>query len=143
MKTKRKDKAKKENPTKRSKSKYPNLDPKLNIKIRQDLFECDYLDQLSDKEKAWLDQFNGEYINASFNSKNPKKNLHKTKDQRKACYDANNARNRDVLSRAKAQGKSLYLEELVTSEDELNEKLEQAFSLSKSGKDSGSDSNDF
>lgn len=139
MKTK-KTTVKKEKPrTKRSKTKYPNLDPKLNLKIRQELFDCDYLDKLNDKEKAFLDKFNNESINASFN-KNPRKNLHKSKEQRKACYDANNARNRDILSRAQAQGKALYLEDIPANELEM---LEHSFGLSNSSDDGGSDSNDL
>lgn len=115
-------------PTKRSKSKFPNLDPDLNLKIRRDLIEVDYLDKLNDEQKGWLDKFNNESINASFD-KNPKKNLHKTKEQKKACYDANNARNRDILSRAQAQGKSVSLEE----------QLEEPLGFSESSENGSSD----
>lgn len=37
--------------TKRNQSKYPGLDPKVNLRNRQELLECDYLDKLSDEEK--------------------------------------------------------------------------------------------
>lgn len=123
-------KEKKKKPTKRSRSKYPNLDPDLNLKIRRDLIEVDYLDKLNDDQKGWLDKFNNESINASFD-KNNKKNLHKTKEQKKACYDANNARNRDILSRAQAQGKSISLEDPTG--------LEQTLSLSESSENGSSD----
>lgn len=111
----------------------------MNLKIRQEHIDCDYIDKLDNKEKAWLDKFNNEYVNASFNSKNPKKNLHKSKKLRKSCYDANNSRNRDILSRAQAQGKSMYLDDVITSEEEIHEKLEQTFGFGKGGENSSGD----
>ena len=38
---------------KRSRSKFPALEPKYNLKSRQELYDFDYLDKLSDKEKEW------------------------------------------------------------------------------------------
>lgn len=111
----------KKRPNRRSKQKYPALNPRFNLKTRTDLIDYDYLDKLSDKEKEWLNKFSEEYINASFD----KKSLHKTKALRKDCYDRNNSRNRDILTRSKASGQSLYLEDLEDTEepesgDELN-----------------------
>lgn len=88
----------------------------------------DYLSKLSNTEKAWLDKFNKEYVNASFD-KNPRKNLHKKKAGRKDCYDRNNSRNRCVLTREKAQGKHDYLEEHRETvghnpENEINTKID-------------------
>jgi predicted acyl esterase len=82
----------------------------MNLRTRQDLIYVDYLDKLTPKELEWLNKFNGEYVNASFNE-DPKKNLHKKKAQRKDCYDRNNSRNRCEWTRQKAQGKNEYLEE--------------------------------
>lgn len=53
-------------------------------------------------------KFTEEYVNASFG----KKPLHRTKKLRKSVYDRNNARNRDVLTRAKAQEKVTTMEEI-------------------------------
>ena len=72
------------------------------------MIDQDYIHKLSDKEKKWLNKFNEEEVNASL--KKPRFN--KTKEERKACYDRNNARNRDVLTRAKASGSINYIEEL-------------------------------
>lgn len=94
--------AKRKKPTRRSKQEYPDLDPKYNLKTRADLLDQDYLHRLSPKEMAWLNKFNKEEISASFDAKNPNKNLNKSKRARKRCYDSNNARNRDILTRAKA-----------------------------------------
>ncbi len=99
----------------RSKVKYPALDPEFNLKSRSELIEADYINKLSEEEKEWLNRFNEEYVNASFN-KNPKKNLHKSKKLKKDCYDRNNSRNRDILTRAKASGKFHYIDDL-TGED--------------------------
>jgi hypothetical protein len=112
----------------RSQTKYPNLDPKLNLRTRQELIYVDYLNKLNDSEKAWLNKFNGEFVNASFDPK-PKKNLHKKKAGRKDCYDRNNSRNRCVLTQQKAQGHNDYLEEHQelmghNPEDEINTKID-------------------
>lgn len=107
--------------TKRSKEKYPALKPHLNLKSRYDLIDYDYVDQLSDEEKEWLNKFTEEYVNANLDSKNSKKNLHKSKKLKKDCYDRNNSRNRDILTRAKAQGKDIDfhgLEHELSSFDE-------------------------
>lgn len=89
----------------RARNKYPALDPSLNLKSRSDLIDYDYIDQLSEEEKAFLNKFTEEFVNASFNTKNPRKNLHKTKKLRQECYNRNNARNRDIFTKAKASGK--------------------------------------
>jgi hypothetical protein len=55
---------------KRSKVKYPNLDPKMNLKKRQ--FYMDnhyYVKRLPEEAKEFLNAFNGEYYNASFKGK--------------------------------------------------------------------------
>lgn len=80
--------------TKRSKSTYPNLEPRLNSRVRQELIDCDYLHKLKPDELEWLNKFNGEYINASF--KNDGTDLDNSPEARKASYDRNNARNRDL-----------------------------------------------
>jgi hypothetical protein len=97
----------KKNPKKkRSSVKYPGLDPSVNIRIRWELIsDYDYLDKLGDKEKEWLNKFTKEYVNAEIDNKQKRKNLHKTKALIRDCYNRNNARNRCVLSKAKASGR--------------------------------------
>lgn len=101
----RKNKNTKKGQSKRSRTKYPDLNPSVNIKMRKEEIEdmASYLDQLNEKEKAWLNQFAKEYVNA--NLKNAK--FHKSKKMKKDCYDRNNARNRCVLTRAKAAGQMI------------------------------------
>jgi maltooligosyltrehalose synthase len=67
--------------TRRSETKYPALDPRFNLKTRAELIDCDYIDQLNDKEKQWLNDFNNEFVNADFktNIKEGRKRIHKKK----------------------------------------------------------------
>lgn len=96
----------------RSKVKYPALKPNLNLKSRYDeLTDFDYLHKLNDKEKEFMNSFLEESVNANFNHSG--KILHNTKKLRKACYDRNNSRNRDILSRAKASGRTISLNSLA------------------------------
>ncbi len=138
---------KKKTKSRRSRVKYPNLSPSYNLKTRSELLDYDYVDKLNDTEKAWLDKFSAEFIGASFNKEDPKKkgkrrkfkNLHKTPELVKSCYDANNSRNRDVLTRAKAMGKALYIEDVVTNESELNDLLRESFGQSNNDSNNSSD----
>lgn len=98
---------------KRSKIKNSALRPEYNLKTRYELIaDYDYLDKLSDKEKAWLNKFTKEYVNADLNTKKPNSNLHKSKKMKKDCYDRNNARNRCIYTRSKAAGVIKYIEDI-------------------------------
>lgn len=97
----------------RSGMKRPELNPKMNLKGRQDYMDVDYVDGvfdnngnelmrgLTDKEKDWLAQFYKEWLNAD----KTKSKLYKKKDQWKEIYSENNARNRCLLNRSKKMGK--------------------------------------
>lgn len=122
--------------TKRSRTKYPNLYPELNLKTRfEEISDINsYIGKLNDEEKAWMNKFVGESINASF-SKDNSENLHKRKAQRLEAYSRNNARNRDILTKAKAMGDAVYLEDLkikdvkskVSTEDTLIDELDSKY----------------
>jgi len=111
--------------TRRNQRKYPNLEAEYNLKTRSDLIDYDYINQLSSKDKAWLDKFTKEYVNASLDSRNPKKNLHNTPELKKDCYDRNNSRNRDILTRAKASGSVIDYLELHKAELIENNNIEE------------------
>lgn len=103
-KTKKKSSTRKKN-NKRNLTKYPALDPKVNLKSRSELLDYDYLHKLDEKELEWLNKFTEEYVHANLNTKEPKKNLHRTKKMRIDCYNRNNSRNRDVLTKGKITNK--------------------------------------
>lgn len=88
--------------TRRSQSKFPALNPRLNIRIRQEEIDFDYLDKLTPIELDWLNRFMEEYNNASFNHNGEL--IDKSDSGRKSCYDKNNSRNRDIYSDAKKRG---------------------------------------
>lgn len=93
--------------TKRSEEKYPALKPELNLKTRYDLIDYDYIDQLSEKEKDWLNRFTEEYTNAKYDHEGPR--IQKRKKDRLESYGRNNSRNRDILTKSKASGKLMGL----------------------------------
>lgn len=109
---------------KRNNTKYPALNPSLNLKTRTDLLDYDYLDKLSEKDKEWLNRFTEEYTHARFDHKGKK--IQKKKEQIKDSYDRNNARNRDILTRVRASGRLKDIESIkekdmniMSPEDEL------------------------
>ncbi len=114
--------------TKRSNEKYPALNPGVNLRMRAELIDYDYLDKLSPKELQWLNDFTEEEVNAAVNP-NPKKNrFNKTAESVKECYDRNNSRNRDVVTRQKAGKRLKYLDEITnkghTEEAQIHARIE-------------------
>lgn len=102
MKKKDSKKPKKKKKTKRSQVKYPALDSNYMPKVRQEYFDIDYINQLNDEEKAWLNKFMNEELNASF--KNNGTDLNKTKEEKRKAYANNNSRNRCLYGITKASG---------------------------------------
>lgn len=123
--------------TRRNKAKYPALEPKFNLKSRADLIDYDYIDKLSDKEKEFLNSFTEEFIGA--NLKHKGKKLHRSAKMKKDCYDRNNARNRDVLTKAAITGKKVYIEDAFSNEEEMNNKLSETLNLNNGSNDSDND----
>jgi hypothetical protein len=95
--------------------------------------DYDYLHKLSASELEWLNKFTEEYTHANIDTDKPRSNLHRTKAMRKDCYDRNNARNRDVLTRQKAQSKVVYLEDIQNKGKDEQEKLNAQIELKKLG----------
>lgn len=113
---------------KRSKTKYPGLVKGVNAKTRHEYMDFDYLHELSPEEKQWLSNVMEEWMSGNFNHEG--EIFHKTKEERKTCYDRNNARNRCMLSKAKATGMVQYevpenLQQMWTSEDDIIDSLEE------------------
>lgn len=89
---------------KRSKVKHPSLNPGYNLLTRKEYLDYDYLNELSEEELEFLAKFTSEWLNANF-SKDDDENILQGKEIKKEVYNRNNARNRCVYSRAKAQNK--------------------------------------
>lgn len=103
---------------KRDTLKNPGLNKGMFSKIKQEVFDYDYLDKLNPKEAAWLSKFNEEYIGANLNHKGKK--LHTKKAQRRDCFGRNNSRNRDIYSIKRATGMLDMEEKMVQEESEYN-----------------------
>lgn len=115
--------------TPRNKVKHPGLKKQYNSKLKQEYLDQDYISQLSEEEKQFLSDFNEEYYGANLDFKNLENNrFHKTKEEKKACTDRNNARNRCIYGIAKATNRVLDVENPIPEEtflDEEDEELEE------------------
>jgi hypothetical protein len=101
----------------RERDKLRALKPELNLKIRsEEIGDYDYLDKLSFSEKKWLNDFTDEWVNAAVSDKN-KPRFHTKKEDKKKCYDRNNARNRDIMSHARARNMLFSASEVSTKEE--------------------------
>ena len=117
----------------------------MNLKTRSDLIDYDYIDKLSDKDKEWLNKFTEEYVHDSLDRKNLRKNLHNTQKLKKDCDDRNNARNRCILTRSKAQGLLTDIDDLKRTldrdkEDDLVEELDNLNNTRTNSNDDGQSS---
>lgn len=111
------------------------------------------MDKLSESDKAWLNKFTEEYVNASLDSENLENNFHSTDELKKDCYRRNNARNRDILTRAKASGTFVSTDELLETKKsikieldlfkEISDNFENTDHPSDRSNDDGNSSNDF
>lgn len=96
----------------RSRAKNPALNPQYNPRKNREYVDYDYTEQLSDEEKAWLNDFTEEYYNAAVKGKDKitgenivhTNRFHNTDRLKKSVTDAKNARERCEYSRAFAQG---------------------------------------
>lgn len=83
-----------------------------------------YFHTLPEDAKQFMNSFVEEYVNAKFD--HPGRKIHKTKEQRRSIYNRNNARNRDVLTKAKASGKYEELDLPKQRKISLGNNLEDA-----------------
>lgn len=87
---------------------YPGLDKNVNLKIRHELMDQDYIHKLSPEEKDWLSRFNEEYNGNNFKHKGDI--LHTTKELKKDCERKNNSHNRDASSTAGVKKKLINVQ---------------------------------
>ena len=86
--------------TKRDYSKYKGLDISVNLPIRKEELEVDYLDKLNESELAWLDKFNRQEIIADEEEFEAGK---LTKEEKAEKRNRNYIRNEDALGRSKVR----------------------------------------
>lgn len=113
---------------KRQQAKYPGLKKELYSKVKQQYFDIDYINTLSEEEKQWLNDFLNEYYGANLNES--KERMHNTPTLRKDVFDRNNARNRDIYNVAITGGRLDHLDDALLiklqefeSDDEFEERL--------------------
>lgn len=116
---------------------YPALSKQVTLRSRAPLVDFDYIEKLSTKEKAWLNNFVEEEIHANLN--HPGKKLNRTKEDARRIYNKNNARNRDTYTIVEAAGKLSQGElglggdfndmDIFSSEDTIIELLDAKRSL--------------
>lgn len=96
--------------TPRNKERYPALNFKRQVKLRRDALDGieEYVDQLNDKEKEWLNRFLEETVITNFQHKGPL--IYKGKKKRREFYGENNARNRCMFTKASAMGMLLQVQ---------------------------------
>ena len=115
--------------SRRSKYKYPYLEPEACLKSRleETIDVSSYKDQLNDEEKAWMNQFMKEYVNADTTNSE----FHNTSEERKIVYDRNNARNRcwytkEIMNNSlNLVGSDQELEALIYGKQEIGEEYEE------------------
>lgn len=107
--------------TSRQSLKYPALSPQHNLLTRFDEIEdvASYAHTLNEKDREWLNSFIEEEVCANFNHKGPKLNDQNDPATRSRIYDRNNARNRCIYTREKAQSCLNYLEDLDIDREEV------------------------
>lgn len=109
---------------KRDKVKTPGLRKDKFSKIKQEYHDIDYVDQLTEEEAQWLNNFMEEDLGARLN--HPGKKVYRKKKDKRACYQRNNERNRDLYSANKVVGTLLSASD-QTIEAYLDSMMEQTY----------------
>jgi hypothetical protein len=91
----------------------------LNLKTRYEEIEdiASYFHTLPPSAKNFMHSFVEEYVNANFKHKG--KPIYTEVDDKRAIYNRNNARNRDILTRSKASGQYIAIDDPNTQKDAL------------------------
>ena len=110
---------------KRNSTKYPALEPKLNLKTRQELIDYDYVSKLSESEKAWLNKFTEEYVITNLDRVDLENNLHNTKKLKQDCDRRNNQRKQDAYTLSKVSNMLFGIEDAMIEMRRQEELLEQ------------------
>lgn len=82
------------------------IDEELSYELLNKIIDSNFKDQASMDALAYITKFNNEYYKNVVKKDDPTA-LHNTPALRKDCYDRQNARNRDIISREKKFIKSI------------------------------------
>lgn len=103
----------------RDRDQHPALLKKNIPRVRQEYLDYDYLDQLNEKEKDWLNKFTEEYLNDSF--KHDETDIQSYEKYGKDCNDMNNARNRCLYGALKNKANKFNNKKLVNYDNILTD----------------------
>lgn len=95
----------------RDRAKYPALEKRFMPRVRQEYLDFDYLDKLNLEEKAWMNKFVDEYLNASF--KKDGTDIQDYETYGKDSNDRNNSRNRDLYGHLKNKANKFNNQRLI------------------------------
>jgi hypothetical protein len=124
-----------EKKTKRKKEKYPGLKKNLYSRIKQEYFDLDYVDDLmkpgNEEAAIFMDNFMTGFLGANTKD-NP---IFPEWEDKKKCWDANNARNRDVYNVKKVTGEltdiAIMEEPEICDEDSLIDYIDEGKEIDK------------
>jgi len=125
----------------RNANKFAAVKPELNLRIRREEIEdvAEYFNTLPQEAKVWMNKFMEEYVVDKLDRDDLSKNLHNTKELKKSCDARNNARNKDILSRDKANGLINYIEDMRGLEKDYEMELENEIFKFDDGSDHSED----
>lgn len=103
----------------RNNEKYPALTKNKMPRVRQEYLDFEYIDQLNDEEKAWLNKFNDEYLNASF--KHDDTDIQSYEKYGKDANDRNNSRNRCLYGQLKNKADKFNNKKLLNYDNLLGD----------------------
>lgn len=109
---------------KRDKVKTPGLRKDKFSKIKQEYHDIDYAHKLDAKDAQWLNNFMEEDLGARLN--HPGKKVYRKKADKRACYQRNNERNRDLYAASRATGTLLTASDTAI-ENYLDSLMEQTY----------------
>ncbi|MFM1781356.1 MAG: hypothetical protein RLZZ181_121 [Pseudomonadota bacterium] len=117
--------------TRRSKQKYPGLVKGCYSKIKQEFFDIDYVNKLTEEEKQWLNDF----MNGDLGANTKNNPVFEEYEEKRECWKKNNARNRDIYSIARATGTlsgyTINPSDSIDLEESLIEHIDEGLAIDK------------
>lgn len=109
---------------KRDKVKNPGLRRDKFSKVKQEYHDLDYIHKLDAETAQWMNNFMEEDLGARLD--HPGEKIYTEQEDKRACYQRNNQRNRDLYASSRATGKLLNASD-ATIETYLDSMMEQTY----------------